>query len=131
MPYLYFGLWKATFPFHVEDLDLYSIKYLSLDLIHDSYIHFGAPKQWYVIPPESADKFERYASNLYSKEAIRCPEFLRHKSCIISPSLLKKNSIPVRKIVHQQGEFMITYPKGYHQGYNLGFNCAGMERRVN
>lgn len=38
--------------------------------------------------------------------------------------VLKNNSIPYNKIVQEAGEFMITFPYGYHAGFNHGFNCA-------
>ena len=113
-PYLYFGMWKSTFAWHLEDMDLYSI----------NYIHFGAPKQWYVIPPVHKDRFETVARGLFHEEAKKCSEFLRHKSFHISPSVLEKYSIPVHRCVQEEGEIVLTYPYGYHSGYNLGFNCA-------
>ncbi|XP_008183316.1 lysine-specific demethylase 4C [Acyrthosiphon pisum] len=72
--YLYFGMWKTSFAWHTEDMDLYSI----------NYIHEGYPKTWYAIPPE-------YLFN---------------------------------KITQERGEFMITFPFGYHAGFNHGFNMA-------
>ncbi|KAJ1927862.1 hypothetical protein IWQ60_002553 [Tieghemiomyces parasiticus] len=114
-PYLYLGMWKATFAWHVEDMDLYSINYL----------HFGQPKSWYCIPPAHRAKFERAAQGLFSEDARHCPEFLRHKSSVISPSILKRQyDVPVHRLVQSHGEFVITFPNGYHAGFNQGFNCA-------
>ncbi|TRZ03345.1 hypothetical protein DNTS_027495, partial [Danionella cerebrum] len=53
-----------------------------------------------------------------------CASFLRHKMTLISPSILKKYSIPFDRITQEAGEFMITFPYGYHAGFNHGFNCA-------
>lgn len=36
----------------------------------------------------------------------------------------KEKQIPVNRLVHHEGEFVITFPYGYHSGYNLGYNCA-------
>ncbi|CAF3671403.1 unnamed protein product [Rotaria sp. Silwood1] len=112
--YLYFGMWKSSFAWHTEDMDLYSINYL----------HFGAPKQWYIIPPSYGKKFEEFAATRFPALARRCPAFLRHKMTIISPTILTKQSIPYSKMTQYEGEFMITFPYGYHSGFNYGFNCA-------
>ncbi|MEE6523514.1 hypothetical protein FKM82_022451 [Ascaphus truei] len=43
---------------------------------------------------------------------------------LISPSILKKYGIPFDRITQEAGEFMVTFPYGYHAGFNHGFNCA-------
>ena len=113
--YLYLGMWKATFAWHLEDVDLYSINYL----------HFGAPKQWYSIAQPDARRFEAAMRTVWPTDAKACDQFLRHKTFLISPSHLLSNfNIKVNKVVSNPGEFVITFPYGYHSGYNLGYNCA-------
>ncbi|KUJ08513.1 uncharacterized protein LY89DRAFT_599604 [Mollisia scopiformis] len=113
--YLYLGMWKATFAWHLEDVDLYSINYL----------HFGAPKQWYSISQGDARRFEAAMKTIWPADAKACDQFLRHKTFLISPAhLLSHYNIKVNKVVSHPGEFVITFPYGYHSGYNLGYNCA-------
>ncbi|KAK7438038.1 hypothetical protein VKT23_018205 [Stygiomarasmius scandens] len=113
-PYLYWGMWRATFAWHVEDMDLFSI----------NYIHFGAPKFWYAIPQQQANRLEQTMRSYFPKDTSQCPQFLRHKSFLASPTLLAKSSCKPNHVVQHEGEFIITYPRGYHAGFNLGFNCA-------
>jgi hypothetical protein len=37
---------------------------------------------------------------------------------------LAKTSCRPNTLVQHAGEFVITFPRGYHAGFNLGFNCA-------
>ncbi|CDO93342.1 unnamed protein product [Kluyveromyces dobzhanskii CBS 2104] len=112
--YLYAGLWKASFAWHLEDQDLYSI----------NYIHFGAPKQWYAIPQEDSEKFYNFMKEQFPEESKNCSEFLRHKMFLVSPKLLQSYGIRCNHIVHRQQEFIVTYPYGYHAGFNYGYNLA-------
>ncbi|XP_060775663.1 uncharacterized protein kdm4aa isoform X2 [Neoarius graeffei] len=113
-PYLYFGMWKSTFAWHTEDMDLYSINYL----------HFGEPKSWYVVPPEHGKRLERLAKGFFPGSAQSCEAFLRHKMTLISPSIIRKYGIPLEKVAQEAGQFIVTFPYAYHAGFNHGFNCA-------
>lgn len=113
-PYLYFGMWRASFAWHVEDMDLYSI----------NYIHFGAPKQWYAIRQADRLRFESVMKAAFPQDSRKCAHFLRHKSFLVSPTFLASQGVRPQRMVQHAGEFVITYPHGYHSGYNLGFNCA-------
>ncbi|KAJ1902855.1 hypothetical protein LPJ81_003374, partial [Coemansia sp. IMI 209127] len=113
-PYLYLGMWKATFAWHVEDMDLYSI----------NYIHFGAPKAWYSIPIEAHNRFEMSMQNVFANDYKSCTQFLRHKAFLLSPRFLAAQGIPFNRVVQRAGEIILTFPMGYHAGYNHGFNCA-------
>lgn len=62
---------------------------------------------------------------VWPADAKQCHQFLRHKTYLISPTLLQSQyNIRVNRLVHHEGEFVITFPYGYHSGFNLGYNCA-------
>lgn len=42
----------------------------------------------------------------------------------LSPSVLKSEGVPVYRAVQHSGEFVLTFPRAYHSGFNCGFNCA-------
>ncbi|XP_072294505.1 lysine-specific demethylase 4A-like isoform X2 [Eucyclogobius newberryi] len=111
---LSFGMWKSAFAWHTEDMDLYSI----------SYLHFGEPQSWYVVPPEHGRRLEALAKGFFPGSAQSCDAFLRHKMTLISPSILKKYGIPFEKVTQLEGQFILTFPFAYHAGFNHGFNCA-------
>ncbi|KAK2506144.1 hypothetical protein MC885_020811, partial [Smutsia gigantea] len=113
-PYLYFGMWQTAFAWHTEDMDLYSINYL----------HFGAPKSWYAVTPENGRRLEGLAAELFPASARAYEAFLRHKAALLSPTVLRDHGIPFGRVTQEAGEFIVTFPYGYHSGFNHGFNCA-------
>lgn len=110
------GHWKTLFAWHTEDMDLGAINYL----------HYGKPKFWYCIPREYGHYVERMAKLYFADNFDKCPEYLRHKTTVINPYLLKKKfpEIKINKMIQHPREFIIVFYKSYHHGFNFGFNIA-------
>lgn len=95
-------MWKTSFPWHTEDMELYSV----------NYIHFGASKIWYAVPPEYGRRLEEFAGLHFPEEKRQCPHFLRHKTTMISPETLIANNIPCNKVHYSskcQSKIRINY----------------------
>ncbi|PIN21766.1 hypothetical protein CDL12_05536 [Handroanthus impetiginosus] len=114
VPWLYIGMCFSSFCWHVEDHHLYSL----------NYMHWGAPKMWYGVPGSDALKLEaamkKYLPDLFEEQ----PDLLHKLVTQLSPSILKSEGVPVYRCVQNPGEFVLTFPRAYHAGFNCGFNCA-------
>ncbi|XP_010509692.1 PREDICTED: lysine-specific demethylase JMJ15-like [Camelina sativa] len=114
VPWLYVGMCFSTFCWHVEDHHLYSV----------NYNHFGSPKVWYGVPGNHATALEetmrKHLPDLFAEQ----PDLLHGLVTQFSPSTLDAEGVPVYRAVQQEGEFIVTFPRAYHSGFNSGFNCA-------
>ncbi|KAJ4834158.1 hypothetical protein Tsubulata_008141 [Turnera subulata] len=114
IPWLYIGMCFSSFCWHVEDHHLYSL----------NYMHLGAPKMWYGVPGKDAIKLEeamrKHLPDLFEEQ----PDLLHKLVTQLSPSILKSEGVPVYRCVQNSGEFVLTFPRAYHAGFNCGFNCA-------
>lgn len=113
-PYLYAGMWASVFCAHAEDMNLLSINYL----------HAGQPKIWYAVAERDAARFVSLAEHHFAHQLKKCKEFLRHKRCLLSPSILQKAGIRYQTAVQYPGDAIVTFPGGFHFGFNAGFNIA-------
>ncbi|KAL2484174.1 Lysine-specific demethylase JMJ18 [Forsythia ovata] len=114
VPWLYVGMCFSSFCWHVEDHHLYSLNYL----------HWGDPKVWYGVPtshaPALEDAMRKHLPDLFEEQ----PDLLHELVTQLSPSILKLEGVPVYRVVQHSGEFVLTFPRAYHSGFNCGFNCA-------
>ncbi|XP_019053494.1 PREDICTED: lysine-specific demethylase JMJ15 isoform X2 [Nelumbo nucifera] len=114
VPWLYIGMCFSSFCWHVEDHHLYSLNYL----------HWGDPKVWYGVPGSHASQLEeamkKHLPDLFEEQ----PYLLNELVTQLSPSVLKSEGVPVYRAVQNSGEFVLTFARAYHAGFNCGFNCA-------
>lgn len=112
VPWLYVGSLLSTFCWHVEDHYTLSA----------NYCHFGNIKNWYGIPRAYADKFEQHMRSLAPDLFQRQPDLLHQLVTLVSPSELVKIGIPAVYTRQGPNEFVVTFPRVYHAGFNCGFN---------
>ncbi|RDB19939.1 Lysine-specific demethylase lid [Hypsizygus marmoreus] len=112
VPWNYVGMAFSTFCWHNEDHYTYSV----------NFMHWGETKTWYGIPGDDAEKFEA---------AIRCeapelfeaqPDLLFQLVTLMNPKRVTDAGVRVYGCNQRAGEFVITFPKAYHAGFNHGLN---------
>ncbi|KAM4572113.1 lysine-specific demethylase 5C [Fundulus diaphanus] len=114
VPWLYVGMVFSTFCWHIEDHWSYSINYL----------HWGEPKTWYGVPSAAAEQLEDVMNKLTPELFEFQPDLLHQLVTIMNPNILMAHGVPVVRTNQCAGEFVITFPRAYHSGFNQGYNFA-------
>ncbi|XP_063230043.1 lysine-specific demethylase 5-like [Bacillus rossius redtenbacheri] len=114
VPWMYVGMCFATFCWHNEDHWSYSINYL----------HWGEPKTWYGVPGGKAELFESSMKMAAPELFHSQPDLLHQLVTIMNPNILMEAGVPVCRTDQHAGEFVITFPRAYHAGFNQGYNFA-------
>lgn len=52
------------------------------------------------------------------------PDLLHQLVTIMNPNTLMNAGVPVYRTDQHAGEFVITFPRAYHAGFNQGYNFA-------
>ncbi|SPO25323.1 probable regulator Ustilago maydis 1 protein (Rum1) [Ustilago trichophora] len=112
VPWIYVGMIFSTFCWHNEDHYTYSI----------NYQHWGETKTWYGIPGQDAEKFENAMRKAAPDLFETLPDLLFHLTTMMSPEKLKKEGVRVVACDQRANEFVVTFPKAYHSGFNHGLN---------
>ncbi|KAM4664592.1 lysine-specific demethylase 5C isoform 2-T2 [Discoglossus pictus] len=114
VPWLYVGMVFSAFCWHIEDHWSYSINYL----------HWGEPKTWYGVPSSSAEQLEDVMKKLTPELFESQPDLLHQLVTLMNPNTLMSHGVPVVRTNQCAGEFVITFPRAYHSGFNQGYNFA-------
>ncbi|XP_062843106.1 lysine (K)-specific demethylase 5Ba [Trichomycterus rosablanca] len=114
LPWLYVGMCFSAFCWHIEDHWSYSVNYL----------HWGEPKTWYGAPGYAAEQLEAVMKKLAPELFDSQPDLLHQLVTIMNPNVLMEHGVPIYRTNQCAGEFVVTFPRAYHSGFNQGFNFA-------
>ncbi|KAF6031963.1 KDM5A [Bugula neritina] len=114
VPWCYVGMCFSSFCWHIEDHWSYSV----------NYMHWGEPKTWYGVPSSHGKQLEDVMKSRAPELFEQSPDLLHHITTIMNPNLLMSQGIPMVRTEQCAGEFIITFPRAYHAGFNQGYNFA-------
>lgn len=87
-------------------------------------MYWGETKTWYGISGSDADKFElaikKEAPELFEQQ----PGLLYQLVTMMNPGRLSESDVKVVATDQRPNEFVITYPKAYHCGFNHGVSSG-------
>lgn len=112
VPWIYVGMLFSAFCWHNEDHYTYSV----------NYQFWGETKTWYGVPGHDADKFEAAMKSEAPDLFERQPSLLYQLVTMMNPGRVKEAGVDVYACDQRPNEFVITFPKAYHCGFNHGLN---------
>jgi hypothetical protein len=83
-------------------------------------VYWGDTKTWYGIPGGDAEKFESAIKSEAPELFEQQPSLLFQLVTMMNPGRLKAAGVAVSACDQRPGEFVITFPKAYHCGFNHG-----------
>lgn len=121
-PYLYIGGFRTMFAWHTEDLDMASINIL----------HTGKPKFWYCIGRKDYKKLDQWVKTRYPEPFVSCSQFMRHKTILANPYLLKKEipDLQIEKLTNQSRPKRRRYYHYLRKCLSLGLQLRIQHRRI-
>uniref|UniRef100_A0A915L1A2 [histone H3]-trimethyl-L-lysine(4) demethylase n=1 Tax=Romanomermis culicivorax TaxID=13658 RepID=A0A915L1A2_ROMCU len=88
------------------------------------YVGMGEPKTWYAVSGLEAEQFETIMKDIAPELFQTQPDLLHHLVTMANPRLLMEKGLRISTTNQCAGEFVVTFPRAYHAGFNQGYNFA-------
>ena len=83
-------------------------------------VHLASVQVWYGVPAHASEALEEAMRDALPHLFEAAPSLMYQLVTMLSPTQLKGRGVPVCRLVHQEGSFVITFPNAYHAGFNTG-----------
>ena len=75
---------------------------------------------WYGVPAHASKALEEAVQDALPHLFETAPNLLYQLVTMVSPKQLLARGVPVHRLVHEEGSFVVTFPNAFHSGFNTG-----------